>query len=110
MIFIMMNQRDRTILNQFAHRVRQQFPDAQIWAFGSRARGDAQPDSDLDICVVLETLDRSVKKIISHIAWEVGFENELLITTVKYSRYQFEQGPCAESPLVQTIQREGVTA
>lgn len=106
----MMNQRDRTILNQFAHQVRQRFPDAQIWAFGSRARGDAQPDSDLDICVVLETLDRSVKKAISHIAWEIGFDNDLLITTVKYSRHQFEQGPCKSSPLVQTIQREGVAA
>ena len=99
---------DRTILNQFATKVRQQSPDAQIWAFGSRARGDARPDSDLDICVVVGSLEPTVKKTISHIAWEIGFHHERLITTVKYSRKQFSQGPCAISPLVQTIRREGI--
>jgi predicted nucleotidyltransferase len=105
-----MNECDRNILNQFAQQVRQKFPEAQIWAFGSRARGNAQPDSDLDICVVLETLNTASKKIISQLAWEVGFDNDLLITTVKYSRYQFEQGPCTVSPLVQAIHREGIAA
>ena len=99
---------DLVILNQFASTVRQQFPNAQIWAFGSRARGDARPDSDLDICVVVDSLEPTVKKTISHIAWEIGFIHERLITTVKYSRDQFNQGPCAISPLVQTIRREGV--
>ena len=99
---------DRTILDQFASTVRQQFPDAQIWAFGSRARGDAKPDSDLDICVVVDSLEPSVKKTISYIAWEIGFYHERLITTVKYSRDQFDQGPCSISPLVQTIRCEGI--
>ena len=50
---------DCQILKEFSVRVRQQFPDTQIWAFGSRARGDAQPDSDFDICVVVDELDRT---------------------------------------------------
>lgn len=104
----MMTESDRQILNQFAATVRQQFPEAQILAFGSRARGDAQPDSDLDVCVVLETVDRTIWKAISHMAWEVGFANDLLITTVKCSRQQFESSPFSISPLVQNIRREGI--
>ncbi|MEB3290787.1 MAG: nucleotidyltransferase domain-containing protein, partial [Leptolyngbya sp.] len=49
-----MEIRDHQILKEFSANVRQQFPDAQIWAFGSRARGNAQPDSDFDICVVVD--------------------------------------------------------
>jgi len=104
----MMNERDRQILKEFSARVREQFPEAQIWAFGSRARGDAQPDSDLDICVVVDNLDFATKKALSYIAWEVGFERGLLITTVKYSRQQFEESPRVASPLVQTILKEGI--
>ena len=37
----MMTAHDRSILEIFAARVRQHFPEARIWAFGSRARGDA---------------------------------------------------------------------
>jgi uncharacterized protein len=45
-----MTKRDRSILEIFAARVRQHFPEARIWAFGSRARGDATWESDLDVC------------------------------------------------------------
>jgi hypothetical protein len=41
---------DRQILDLFATRVREHFPEARIWAFGSRARGDATWESDLGPC------------------------------------------------------------
>lgn len=44
---------DRRMLHEFAARVRERQPHARVWAFGSRARGDAAPDSDLDLCVVV---------------------------------------------------------
>jgi predicted nucleotidyltransferase len=61
----------------FAAQVRQHFPAARIWAFGSRARGDTTWESDLDICVVLEKLTREDRDAIGHIAWKVGFEHEI---------------------------------
>lgn len=106
----MMTEQDHQILTEFSDRVRQQFPDAKIWAFGSRARGDARPDSDLDICVVVEVLDRLTWRTISYIAWEVGFNHDILISTVKYSRQQFEESPCVASPFVKNVLREGIAA
>jgi predicted nucleotidyltransferase len=60
----MMSERDRSILELFAARVRECFPEARIWAFGSRARGEATWESDLDVCVVVEDLTNEVREIL----------------------------------------------
>ena len=78
----MMTDHDRSILEIFAARVRQHFPEARIWAFGSRARGDATWESDLDVCVVVEKLTYEDRDTLWNIAWEVGFEHEMLISAV----------------------------
>ena len=106
-----MKAADRHILTQFARRIRVRFPEAKIWAFGSRARDEATWESDLDICVVLDRkVSRAIKDWIGDVAWEVGFESDRLVTTIVYEREAFEKGPQSASPLVATILREGVAA
>jgi len=105
-----MLERDRTILEQFAARVRALHPEARIWAFGSRVRGKAEADSDLDVCVVLDRVNANIRCLISDVAWEVGFDRDLLISTVVFSTEMFERGRCSVSSLVRTIREEGVAA
>jgi predicted nucleotidyltransferase len=106
----MMMIKDRQILGEFTARVRKRFPNARIWAFGSRARGNATWDADFDICIVLDRVDRETDRWIREAAWEVGFENERVITTVVLDSEQFENGPMSESTLVARILAEGVAA
>lgn len=106
----MMSDQDRRILDQFTSLVRERFPDARIWAFGSRARGNATWESDFDICIVLNQVDQETDRLIRDIAWEVGFENERVITTVVFDFDQFENGPMSESTLVANVLQEGVAA
>jgi DNA polymerase sigma len=105
-----MTKRDRHILDEFARRVREAFPTAELRAFGSRAAGRASPDSDMDVCVVLPTLDEEADHRVMGVAWEVGFANDVVISTVTFSRDEFSQGPLSCSPLVLEIQRHGVAA
>ena len=106
----MMSKEDRKILNEFSARIHERFSDARIWAFGSRARGDATWDSDFDIFIVLSEVDQEIERWIRDIAWEVGFENERVITTVLIDKEQFETGPMSESTIVENILREGISA
>ena len=106
----MMRESDSIILRQFVSRVRRLFPEARIWAFGSRARGEASSESDFDVCIVIPDADGDGKGRVQRIAWEVGFEHGLVITALCYDEAEFTQGPRAASPLVRTILREGVVA
>ncbi len=106
----MMSKEDRKILKKFKARIHERFSDARVWAFGSRARGEATWESDFDMFIVLSEVDQKTDRWIRGIAWEVGFENDRVITTVLLDKVQFEHGPMSESTIVDNILREGISA
>jgi predicted nucleotidyltransferase len=106
----MFSKKDKIILEKLAQRIRIRYPEARIWIFGSRARGDSAWDSDFDVCVVLKTTNEETNEFVRNVAWEVGFENERVVTTVILSEDGFENGPMSESTLVENILREGIAA
>jgi uncharacterized protein len=104
----MISPEDKKILDVFSARVRERFPEARVWAFGSRVRGKTEWDSDFDICVVLDKVSEEDDRLIRGLAWEVGFESDRVISTVVLERANFEHGPMSESTLVANILREGI--
>ena len=106
----MMSAQDYHIFETFATQVRQHFPEARIWAFGSRVRGEGTWESDLDVGVVLNWHDQYVDHIIDQIAWEVGFQHEVVIAPICFAHEEFEYGPMAESTIVVNILRDGIAA
>ena len=101
---------DRLILREFAAGVRTVEPRARLWAFGSRARGDAAPDSDLDVCVVLPAVTPELRRQIRSLAWQIGFDHERVLATVIVPQDDFEHGPLSATSLVHNIHAEGIAA
>jgi len=98
------------LLKKFAVKVRSKYPEARIWAFGSYPRGTATEESDLDVCVVLNELKPEDRFVISDLAWETGFEHDILISTIVIPEDEYENGPLSVSLLVELIRSEGVAA
>ena len=97
------------LVERFKQLMREQgVPFYQTIVFGSRARGDAHPDSDLDILVLVEHTTPAIRKLISLCAWEVGFDAGILLQTVVMTREQVEHGPEQSSLLMLAINKEGV--
>ncbi|MBF0310673.1 MAG: nucleotidyltransferase domain-containing protein [Magnetococcales bacterium] len=105
-----MLSQDVQLLESFVRTLRQERPEARVWAYGSRVRETATEESDLDLCVVVDTLDRATEDRIREIAWEEGFAHGLVISVLCYASGEFFSGPRSASPLVRTILREGMVA
>ena len=89
-------------------KLAQQIPIFEIRLFGSRARGDDTPESDVDVYIETVTLTREQRRLVSDILWEVGFENGVVVAPVIFSRDDLENGPLSVSPLFRAIKREGI--
>ena len=105
-----MREEQRKILKEFAEKVRQVYPHARIWAFGSYVRDTETSESDLDICVVIPRLNPDDRLAVSDMAWEIGFNHDLHLSTVVVSENDFERGPVSSSPLLGAVRREGIAA
>lgn len=104
-----MNAGIRAILRELRRRLEELYGDrlAKVVLFGSRARGDAGPDSDLDIMIVLrgEVNYETERNRVLPITAELSLENNIVILCVYVSeaRYTREQ-----SPLLLNVRAEGV--
>ena len=100
---------EKAILERLKLRIAERLPLHQMILFGSRARGDADPDSDLDVIVVLDgPADRSARETVSDCSWETGLEHGIVIVPIVVNRDQWERGPERHSLLAQAIRAEGV--
>lgn len=104
----MLAKTDRQIARKFQSRLITVVPVLDLRVFGSRARGNHEPDSDLDIFIEVETITPQLRQQISEIAWEVGFEFDRVISTLVATRDQLEHGAMGANPLILNIEREGI--
>lgn len=104
-----MNITESEIIKKFKRLLAKKIRVDRIVLFGSRARGDADPDSDMDILVIVDSPTEEIEEHISACAWEAGFEHGIVIVTVVYGKQEWEHGPERFSLLARAIEKEGVS-
>lgn len=104
----MLTENDARIARELKRRLTEVVNLVDFKVFGSRARGDADEYSDMDVFIKVESIDKETKEKIHHVAWEVGFENFIHISTLLFTRYELEETPVRSSPIVINIAEEGI--
>src|SRR5947209_12349761 len=56
---------DEKVIDYVTRSIVEHFHPERIILFGSQARGDPRRDSDLDVCVIMKTTERPVKRSIT---------------------------------------------
>jgi len=97
-----------TIVKNFKNLLSEKIKAHEVRVFGSRARGTAMEESDLDVLVVVEHIDHWVEKYVSECAWEAGFPEDLVIVPITVGLDTLQNSPIRESVFIHNVYREGV--
>lgn len=104
-----MTRKDIEIARELKRRLSREVPLVKIKVFGSRARGNADQYSDLDIFLEVEKINSEIKDKINDIVWEVGYENYIVISPLIFTSNEIENTPLRISPIVCSIEEEGIS-
>ena len=96
-------------LRELKQKLLTRFPEAEMMLYGSKARGEGEEDSDIDLLILVDgPVTREVKEEIVSIAYEVELTYDLVFGLLVESR-SFWQSPLAQTmPLHWNVDREGV--
>ena len=101
-------QSDMAIMQIFKSLVAMKVNAQEIRMFGSRARGKATSESDLDVLVVVDLLTHEIEKYISECAWNAGFPEDVVVVPVVIARDMLANSAIKDSVFIQNVFREGV--
>ena len=102
-----MNRKD--IVRQIGQTIRRVEPTATVILYGSEARGDARPDSDIDVLILLDGDRRDLKREnrLSGELYEIELSSGVLISPMIILRKQWESRPF-KTPFYVNVMNEGV--
>jgi predicted nucleotidyltransferase len=84
------------------------YPVVDLRLYGSKARGEGRPDSDMDVMIELPDYDQAIVEEIDDTVYRINLEYDVFISALVFGKNELENGPMSESPIYKTIVREGV--
>lgn len=99
----------RKYLTEIKRAVESVAPDAEVTLFGSRARGDARPGSDIDLLVLVnrEQLSCDDKMDINLPLYKLELQWEIPINAIIHTRKQWYDRPF-RTPFFMNVMNEGI--
>jgi len=106
---INLRENEKNALQELKEKILVKFPDAEIILYGSRARGDSEEESDIDLLILVESLiNTKLEEEIFHLSYQIELKYEVVFGEIVENK-DFWNTPLANAmPLHRNIDREGV--
>jgi predicted nucleotidyltransferase len=101
---------DRAAITKYIESIRGQFPDRilAVALFGSKARGDADDESDIDLLVLVDAESNEFRSELWHIASDVSLDYYVVISPRVFSQDRWDEIRRIRMPLYREIKADGV--
>ena len=103
---------EKEIIDSYHRALKDHFSKVlnEIILFGSRARGEGHPDSDLDLLVILNTHDPRLKREVLDLAWETMLTHDfkVFIAPIVFFKKDYDRYRSWNSSFLENVSRDAV--
>jgi predicted nucleotidyltransferase len=101
---------EQTWLDTYRQALTQQYPDVidSMVIYGSKARGDAHPDSDLDVLLVVKNEADALRRPLRRLGYALAIALEALPSILVYTQAEWDRRKQSGSPFRQAVERDAV--
>jgi predicted nucleotidyltransferase len=105
---IRLTERDRRCLTEAAATLKSKLPVERVILFGSKARGDAAADSDIDLLVLTSRpVTPELREALSDLAFQVSLRNDAVLSFIAASSQEWDNGLLRYTLIHQEVERDG---
>ena len=106
---INLKDNERKALHELKERLLKKYPEVEIILYGSKARGDFDKESDIDLLILVKSIVNSrLEEEITHITFDIELNYDVVFGKIIESK-DFWNKPLAKAmPLHLNIDKEGV--
>lgn len=101
---------EQTWLNAYCQILTVQHPGvvARMVIYGSKARGDDHPDSDLDVLLIVKNEAGHLKRQLRCIGYELAATSDAVPSILAYTQDEWESRRASGAPFQQAVERDAV--
>jgi predicted nucleotidyltransferase len=101
---------DRTAVTEYIEHIRGRFSDRilAVILFGSKARGDADDESDIDLLVLVDVEDNDFRSELWDIAFDVSLEYNVVVSPQVFGQEQWDETRRIRMPFYREIKADGI--
>lgn len=103
-----LTQSERRVLQDVSRILKAELPVTHVILFGSKARGDARPDSDMDLLVLTsKPVTRELRSGVRRRAFDLGLRDDVLLTPIVMTEEEWSGGLVRHMLIHSEIERDG---
>lgn len=103
-------KKEQLALDEFKYKIKKKLGEqlVKIILFGSKARGEARPDSDIDVLIIIKRESEKVRDNIVDIKMNINLKYNLFVSPVVYSKKEYNYYKSIPTIFIQNVYYDAI--